>query len=32
MVLAHALGEDSSDWNTVVEALAPAHRVYAGEG
>ena len=29
IVLLHALGEDSSDWNAVVEALAPAHRVYA---
>ncbi len=29
VVLLHALGQDSSDWNVVVEALAPAHRVYA---
>jgi pimeloyl-ACP methyl ester carboxylesterase len=29
LVLLHALGEDSSTWNAVVEALAPAHRVYA---
>lgn len=29
LVLLHALGEDSSHWNAVVEALAPAHRVYA---
>lgn len=29
LVLLHALGEDSGDWNAVVEALAPAHRVYA---
>ena len=29
VVLLHALGEDSSTWNAVVEALAPAHRVYA---
>ena len=27
VVLLHALGQDSSDWNVVVEALAPAHRV-----
>lgn len=29
VLLLHALGEDSSDWNAVVEALAPANRVYA---
>jgi|GEM_PF-6665970 len=29
VVLLHALGENSSDWNAVVEALAPADRVYA---
>jgi len=29
VVLLHALGEDSSDWNAVVEALAPVNRVYA---
>jgi 3-oxoadipate enol-lactonase len=28
-LLLHALGEDSSDWNAVAEALAPANRVYA---
>jgi 3-oxoadipate enol-lactonase len=29
VLLLHALGEDSSDWNAVVEALAPANRVYS---
>jgi pimeloyl-ACP methyl ester carboxylesterase len=29
VVLLHALGEGSSDWARVAEALAPAWRVYA---
>lgn len=29
VVLLHALGEDSRDWDVVVEALALEHRVYA---
>ena len=29
VVLLHSLGEDSSDWNVVVEALSPANRVYS---
>ena len=29
VLLLHSLGEDSSDWNAVAEALAPANRVYS---